>query len=213
MELNRLAVCRPQGRRCPHHDKARAVRHDDVARPGEACARRLDAPAKRVRRVQYEGPIGALGDSLPTVPRSSSRSLAARFGSSGGTPIRRTASRRCSSARRTSAPSLVQQKLGLRMLSHHGVGRHSVASQAVTGGESVKAVQAQLGHRSEQSTHQYAHLGAGAQRRLVAALQPARAPHKGRNHVNVASTGAPSGAILEAHVNVASTSPRSLLEE
>ena len=47
---------------------------------------------------------------------------------------------------------LVQQKLGLRLLSHHKVGRHSVASQAVTGGESVKAVQAQLGHRSEQSS-------------------------------------------------------------
>jgi len=43
---------------------------------------------------------------------------------------------------------LVQQKLGLRLLSHHKVGRHSVASQAVTGGESIKAVQAQLGHVS-----------------------------------------------------------------
>jgi hypothetical protein len=69
---------------------------------------------------------------------------------------------------------LVQQKLGLRMLSHHKVGRHSVASQAVTGGESVKAVQAQLGHQSEHSTHQYAHLGSGAQRRLMDALKPAR---------------------------------------
>ncbi|HEX7671962.1 MAG TPA: tyrosine-type recombinase/integrase [Polyangiaceae bacterium] len=73
---------------------------------------------------------------------------------------------------------LVQQKLGLRLLSHHKLGRHSVASQAVTGGESMKAVQAQLGHRSEQSTHQYAHLGSGAQRRLVEALEPARAPHE-----------------------------------
>jgi integrase len=67
---------------------------------------------------------------------------------------------------------LVQEKLGLRMLSHHKVGRHSVASQAVTSGESVKAVQAQLGHRSEQSTHKYSHLGAEAQRRLVEALKP-----------------------------------------
>jgi hypothetical protein len=73
---------------------------------------------------------------------------------------------------------LVQQKLGLPLLSHHKVGRHSVASQAVTGGESVKAVQAQLGHRSEQSTHQYAHLGSETQRRLVEALKPARAPHE-----------------------------------
>jgi site-specific recombinase XerD len=74
--------------------------------------------------------------------------------------------------------TLVQQKLGLRLLSHHKVGRHSVASQAVTGGESVKAVQAQLGHRSEQSTHKYSHLGSGAQRRLIEALKPALAPHE-----------------------------------
>jgi hypothetical protein len=87
---------------------------------------------------------------------------------------------------------LVQQKLGLRLLSHHKLGRHSVASQAVTGGESIKAVQAQLGHRSEQSTHQYAHLGSGAQRRLVEALKPARAPHERapeNGHGNLASTG------------------------
>jgi integrase len=83
---------------------------------------------------------------------------------------------------------LVQQKLGLRMLSHHKVGRHPVASQAVTSGESVKAVQAQLGHRSEQTAHQYAHLGSGAQRRLVEALAPALPPHEIASHVNVAST-------------------------
>jgi len=88
---------------------------------------------------------------------------------------------------------LVQQKLGLRMLSHHKVGRHSVASQAVTGGESVKAVQAQLGHRSEQSTHKYAHLGSGAQRRLIESLRPVQAPHEKASpegHGNVASTDA-----------------------
>jgi site-specific recombinase XerD len=71
----------------------------------------------------------------------------------------------------------VQQALGLRPLSHHALGRHSVASQAVTSGHSIKAVQAQLGHRSEQSTHVYAHLGSGAQLRLVEGLQPAAAPH------------------------------------
>ncbi|NNK44119.1 MAG: tyrosine-type recombinase/integrase, partial [Myxococcales bacterium] len=71
----------------------------------------------------------------------------------------------------------VQQALGLRPLSHHALGRHSVASQAVTSGHSIKAVQAQLGHRSEQSTHVYAHLGSGAQLRLVESLQPAAAPH------------------------------------
>lgn len=90
----------------------------------------------------------------------------------------------------------VQEKLGLRPLSHHRVARDSVASQAVTGGESVKAVQAQLGHRSEQSTHQYAHLGSGAQRRLVAALKPARAPHDQGScaaHVNLVSTDTGEG--------------------
>jgi integrase len=100
---------------------------------------------------------------------------------------------------------LVQQKLGLRVLSHHKVGRHSVASQAVTGGESVKAVQAQLGHRSEHSTHQYAHLGSGAQRRLIEALKPARAPHESARHVNLASTDAKNDVRAEAHGNVAST--------
>jgi integrase len=83
----------------------------------------------------------------------------------------------------------VQRALGLRPLSHHALGRHSVASQAVTGGLSIKAVQAQLGHRSEQSTHMYAHLGSGAQLRLVEALTPAAPPH-----VNVASTAEKPGA-------------------
>ncbi len=99
----------------------------------------------------------------------------------------------------------VQQKLGLRELSHHKVGRHSVASQAVTGGESVKAVQAQLGHRSEQSTHKYAHLGSGAQRRLVAALQPIVPPHERGSHGNVASTAPEISPCAEAYVNLAST--------
>ena len=71
----------------------------------------------------------------------------------------------------------VQRKLGLRMLSHHAIGRHSVASQAATGGESVKVIQAQLGHRSEASTHKYAHTGSEAQLRLVETLRPASPPH------------------------------------
>jgi site-specific recombinase XerD len=75
----------------------------------------------------------------------------------------------------------VQRKLGLRELSHHKVGRHSVASQAVTGGQSVKVVQAQLGHRSEQSTHKYAHLGSRAQLELVARLAPVAPPHVNGN--------------------------------
>jgi site-specific recombinase XerD len=63
-----------------------------------------------------------------------------------------------------------------------------VASQAVTNGHSIKAVQAQLGHRSEQSTHMYAHLGSHAQLRLVESLQPVAPPH-----VNVRSTGKKKG--------------------
>jgi integrase len=68
-------------------------------------------------------------------------------------------------------------KLGLRMLGHHAIGRHSVASQAATGGESIKAIQAHLGHSSEQSTHKYAHLGSKAQFRVVEALAPVSPPH------------------------------------
>jgi hypothetical protein len=108
---------------------------------------------------------------------------------------------------------LVQEKLGLRPLSHHKLGRHSVASQAVTNGESVKAVQAQLGHRSEQSTHKYSHLGAGAQKRLVEVLKPAAAPHEiARDaHVNSASTSSTEAQLGDAHDNVASTaSPASV---
>ena len=99
---------------------------------------------------------------------------------------------------------LVQQKLGLRSLSDHEVERHSVASQAVTRGESVKAVQAQLGHRSEQSTHQYGHLGSGAQRRLVEALKPERAPREAalsQGHGNLAATAA-----RDQHEDASSTS-------
>jgi hypothetical protein len=44
-------------------------------------------------------------------------------------------------------------------------------------------VQAQLGHRSEQSTHKYAHLGSKAQRALLDHLAPLAPPH-----VNLVST-------------------------
>ena len=71
----------------------------------------------------------------------------------------------------------VQDELGLPKLGHHAIGRHSVASQAATRGESIKAIQAQLGHRSEQSTHKYAHLGSGAQLRVVESLTPTTPPH------------------------------------
>ena len=78
---------------------------------------------------------------------------------------------------------IVQRALGLREIGHHQVGRHSVASQAATGGHSIKAIQAQLGHKSAKSTHQYAHLGQRAQLRLVADLEPSTPPH-----VNLRST-------------------------
>jgi integrase len=91
----------------------------------------------------------------------------------------------------------VQKAFGLRRLGHHAIGRHSVASQAATGGESIKAIQAQLGHRSEQSTHKYAHLGSTAQLRIVESLAPASPPHAQCAHppsrVNVVSTESREG--------------------
>jgi len=83
----------------------------------------------------------------------------------------------------------VQKKLGLRLLSHKALGRHSVASQAATSGESIKAIQAQLGHKSEQSTHRYAHLGSRAQLQLVESLTPISP-----SHVNLVSTGKTEGS-------------------
>ncbi|MBN2715312.1 MAG: tyrosine-type recombinase/integrase [Deltaproteobacteria bacterium] len=71
----------------------------------------------------------------------------------------------------------VQRELGMRTLSHHAIGRHSVASQAATGGESIKVIQMQLGHRSEASTHKYAHTNSEAQLRLVKSLTPVSPPH------------------------------------
>jgi len=46
----------------------------------------------------------------------------------------------------------VQKALGLKVLSHHKIGRHSVASQAATGGQPIKTIQAQLGHRSSRGS-------------------------------------------------------------
>jgi len=77
----------------------------------------------------------------------------------------------------------VQRALGLRVIGHHQIGRHSLGSQAATSGHSLKIIQATLGHRSEASTHRYAHLGDRARLRLVESLQPTSPPH-----VNVRST-------------------------
>jgi len=60
---------------------------------------------------------------------------------------------------------------------HHRIGRHPVASQAATGGHSMKAIQAQLRHRSLKSTGQYAHFGKRAQLRIVDDLEPSSRPH------------------------------------
>ena len=78
----------------------------------------------------------------------------------------------------------VQRALGLRELSHHSVGRHSVGGQAMTSGASTRTLQAQLGHRSIQSTEHYANIAPEAQLRLVQQLTPAQPPH-----VNYVSTG------------------------
>ncbi len=84
----------------------------------------------------------------------------------------------------------VQELLGLPELNHPAIGRHSVASQAATGGTSIKVIQAQLGHRSEQSTHQYTHLGSRAQLRLVESLTPETPPHtRGNNVATLKRTG------------------------
>jgi len=73
----------------------------------------------------------------------------------------------------------VQRALGLRELSHHAIGRRSVACQANTRGHSVKAIQAQLGHRSRQSTDLYidASSNAAGQLRLVQGLAPSAPAH------------------------------------
>jgi hypothetical protein len=52
------------------------------------------------------------------------------------------------------------------------------------GSQPIRAIQAQLGHRSAQSTEVYAHLGGSAQLRLVQALEPASPPHRGQYLVN-----------------------------
>lgn len=70
-------------------------------------------------------------------------------------------------------------------------------------------------HKSEQSTHKYAHLGSGAQRRLMEGLKPAAAaPHElatrtATTSVNEASTEAAQATSAEAHVNQASTPSKS----
>ncbi|MEM6730846.1 MAG: tyrosine-type recombinase/integrase [Myxococcota bacterium] len=76
-----------------------------------------------------------------------------------------------------------QEATGLRQLSHHCLGRHSVASQAASSGESLRVIQAQLGQRSIQSTEVYAKVANHSQLRLVEGLAPDHPPH-----VNVVST-------------------------
>ena len=89
-----------------------------------------------------------------------------------------------------SALRTVQRKLGLRELGHHAIRRHSVGSQAATGGESIKTIQAQFGQRTEHSALQYIHKAQRAQLRLVEGLKPESPPHAGAANarVNVVST-------------------------
>ncbi len=74
------------------------------------------------------------------------------------------------------------------------IGHHSMASQAATGGQPIRAIQAQLAHRSAQSTEVYAHLGSSAQPRLVRALEPASPPHRGQYLVNESRIRKPRNA-------------------
>ncbi len=53
---------------------------------------------------------------------------------------------------------------------------NSGGARAATGGHSMKAMRAQLGHRSLKSTEQYAHLAKRAQLRIVADLEPSSPP-------------------------------------
>lgn len=73
---------------------------------------------------------------------------------------------------------VVQEKRGLRKFGHHVIGRHSVASQAIAAGAHMKAVQKLLGHKSEQSTHRYAHAESDATREIVNKLKLEIAPHE-----------------------------------
>lgn len=79
----------------------------------------------------------------------------------------------------------VQRALGLRELSHHRLGRHSVGSQAAEMGHTLKAIQAQLGHRTSQSTVRYLHASDRAKLRLVTGLAPSAPPHV--NHRSTSS--------------------------
>ena len=59
----------------------------------------------------------------------------------------------------------------------YGVHLAKVAADSFLRAHSIKAIQAQLGHKLAKSTHQYAHLGQRAQLRLVADLEPCEPPH------------------------------------
>lgn len=74
--------------------------------------------------------------------------------------------------------NVVVQKTGIRRLTHHKLGRHSVGSQADEMGATQKAIQRQLGHASPASTAKYIHGSSKAQRAIVEGLRPDRAPHE-----------------------------------
>lgn len=74
--------------------------------------------------------------------------------------------------------ALVQKALGLRPISHHRIGRHSVGMLAGESGASLKAIQTQLGHKSSQSTLKYLHAAKGEQRKIMETLRPEKAPHE-----------------------------------
>ena len=81
---------------------------------------------------------------------------------------------------------IVQRAKGLRYLSHHKIGRHSVGGQSSSAGISTRVLQSQLGHKSIQSTARYANLANFAQLKLLQDLAPATPPH-GQPAVNEAA--------------------------
>ncbi len=81
----------------------------------------------------------------------------------------------------------VQKRLGLRLLSHHRLGRHSVGSQAAELGHTIKAIQAQLGQRSSQSAERYIHTSNRSKLRLIEGLAPSAPPHV--NHRSTSNEG------------------------
>jgi site-specific recombinase XerD len=91
---------------------------------------------------------------------------------------------------------IVLKKTGIRRLTHHKLGRHSVGSQADDAGATQKSIQRQLGHKSAASTAKYVHGSSKGQREIVEKLRPTRAPHELAREPEPSPTS-PEGSPLE----------------